>query len=104
MGNVLSAASELVIDTGPEPVCERQEQDSVSSWLLLSVCALFRLLWTLSIAHCSHIALLVVQAAEQSDLDPALGARLDAGAISSSQPAGLAIASDGPCDESQDTV
>ena len=98
MGNVLSAASELVIDTGPEPVRERQEQDAVSSWLLLSTRCL------VSIAHYSHLALLVVQAAEQSDLDPALGARLDAGAISSSQPAGLAIASDGPCDESQDTV
>ncbi len=98
MGNVVHAASELVIDTGPEPVRERQEQDSVSSWSLLPVCCL------VSIAHYSHLALLVVQAAEQSDLDPALGARLDAGAISSSQPAGLAIASDGPCDESQDTV
>ena len=30
MGNVLSAASELVIDTRPEPVRERQEQDSVA--------------------------------------------------------------------------
>ena len=98
MGNVVYAASELVIDTGPEPVRERQEQDSVSSWSLLSTRCL------VSIAHYSHLALLVVQAAEQSDLDPALGARLDAGAISSSQPAGLAIASDGPCDESQDTV
>jgi hypothetical protein len=40
MGNVVHAASELVIDTGPEPVRERQEQDPVSSRFLSFVCCL----------------------------------------------------------------